>query len=84
MKTTTFYKLSEEVKRVWGFDPYDGDVTSDYLIESEGEGSIVDVMDRGYIYFKVLGDNFENNLGIDDWNIEITETNRADEILEAL
>jgi hypothetical protein len=81
---TTFYELTRAVKKVWGFDPYDGDVESDYVIERDGEGSIVDVMDRGYIYFKILGDKFQNNYEIDDWNIEITETDGADEILEAL
>ena len=78
---TAFYELTRAVKKVWGFDPYDGDVESDYIVD--GEGSIYD-LEKGYVEFKVIGDKFENNYGIDDWDIKITETDGADEILEAL
>ena len=78
---TTFYKLSEATKKVWGFDPYDGDIESDYIVD--GEGSIYD-LEKGYVEFKVIGDKFQNNYGVDDWEIEITETDGASEILETL
>ena len=65
IKATTFWELSEAVRQVWGFDPYEGDVTSDYVMERDGEGSIFDVINRGYIYFRVIR-RLEDEMGIDD------------------
>ena len=75
---TTFYKLSEAVKEVWGFDPYDGDL-NDYIFN--GEGSIADPDGDVVVEFKVLK-AFKHSNGLQDFEIEITEA--PSEILENL
>ena len=80
---TTFYDLSEATRKAWGIDPYDGDIEVDFVIESEDVGSIAN-NDGDVLEFNLLSKKYKNSIGLDDWDIEITNIDQFPEIKEEL
>ena len=80
---TTLYQLSEATRKVWGIDPYEGDLETDFVIEEEKAGSIAN-NDGDVLEFNLLSKKYKNSLGLDDWDIEITNLDEFPEIKEAL
>lgn len=81
---TTFYNLSEATRKTWGYDPYGADYKNDIVFEDEMEGSVGHNATGDILYFKLLSKKYTNSLGLDDWDIEITNLDEFQEIKEEL
>jgi len=81
---TTFYDLSEATRKAWGYDPYGADYENDIVFEDEMEGSIGNDATGDVLYFKLLSKKYENSLGLNDWDIELTNIDQFPEIKEEL
>ncbi len=81
---TTFYKLSEALRQADGWiDPYEEDYEIDIIFEDEMEGSVAN-SDGDVLEFKLLSKKYKNDLGLDDWDIELLNIDEFPEVKKYL